>query len=265
MTEAQENFQRLMDIVDELREKCPWDRKQTKESIRHLTIEETYELSDTILQNDYKEMRNELGDLLMHTIFYASMAKDKGKFDMAGVLEEQISKLIRRHPHVYGDLIGASEDEINANWEKIKAEERRLKGEGRRSALAGVPQSLPSLIKAQRMQEKAANLGFDWEKEDQVWAKVQEEVGEMLAADSQEEKEEEMGDLLFALVNYCRFKKINAEDALAKASDKFKRRFAYIESQAWAQDRKLEEMDLEEMEGYWQAAKKEEKAGQKEA
>lgn len=259
MTEAQEKFHRLVEIVDELREKCPWDRKQTKESIRHLTIEETYELSDTILNNDYPEMKNELGDLLMHTIFYASMARDAGKFDIAGVLQEQIDKLIRRHPHVYGDMIGATEDEINANWERIKALERKMKGEERKSALAGVPESLPSLIKAQRMQEKAANLGFDWENEDQVWDKVQEEVGEMLAAETPEHQEEEMGDLLFALVNYCRFKKINAEDALAKASAKFYRRFNYIEEKAFDLNKKLESMSLEEMEGYWQEAKKEEK------
>lgn len=261
MTEAQEKFQRLVEIVDELRQKCPWDRKQTKESIRHLTIEETYELSDTILNNDYAEMRNELGDLLMHTIFYASMARDEGQFDISAVLQEQIDKLIRRHPHVYGDLIGATEEEINANWERIKALERKMKGEERKSALDGVPESLPSLIKAQRMQEKAANLGFDWDNEEQVWAKVQEEVGEMLAADTPEHQEEEMGDLFFALVNYCRFRKINAEDALAKASAKFRRRFKYIEDKSFEMDKKLQDMSLEEMEGYWQEAKKKEKNG----
>ncbi|MEO0897596.1 MAG: nucleoside triphosphate pyrophosphohydrolase [Bacteroidota bacterium] len=262
MTEAQEKFGRLMEIVDELRQKCPWDMKQTKESIRHLSIEEVYELSDTILQNDYPEMRNELGDLLMHTIFYASMARDEGEFDMAAVLQEQIEKLIRRHPHVYGDMVGATEEEINANWEKIKALERKMKGEERKSALDGVPQSLPSLIKAHRMQEKAANLGFDWEHEDQVWAKVQEEVGEFLAAETPEHQEEEMGDLLFALVNYCRFKKINPEDALAKASEKFRYRFGYIEDKALETHRKLEDMTLEQMEAYWQEAKRAKKAEQ---
>ncbi|MEO0638142.1 MAG: nucleoside triphosphate pyrophosphohydrolase [Bacteroidota bacterium] len=255
MTPTQEKFQQLVEIVDELRIKCPWDRKQTKESIRHLTIEETFELADAIIQNDYEEMKAELGDLLMHTIFYASMARDEGKFDMAEVLQEQIDKLVRRHPHVYGDMVGATEEEIKANWEQIKAKERAMKGESHKSVLDGVPDSMPALIKAQRMQDKAASFGFDWENGDQVWAKVQEEVAEFLAAETPDEKEAEMGDLLFSLVNYCRFAGINAEDALARTNTKFKTRFQFIEQHAHEQARTLNDMSLNEMEALWQEAK----------
>ncbi|MEO1450488.1 MAG: nucleoside triphosphate pyrophosphohydrolase [Bacteroidota bacterium] len=255
MTPAQTQFQRLMDIVDELRQKCPWDMKQTRESIRHLTIEETYELSDTILKADDEGMQEEIGDLVMHMIFYASMARDRGAFDMVQVLETQCEKLIRRHPHIYGDLVGATEAEINANWEVIKAQERAMKGETQRSALAGVPDSMPSLIQAHRMQEKASNLGFDWEKPEDVWAKVEEEIAEFQAAESPEEAESEMGDLFFALVNYCRHRGINAEDALAKANQKFKRRFQSVEQQAWADETELKELTLEQMDAYWDKAK----------
>ncbi|MEM7373421.1 MAG: nucleoside triphosphate pyrophosphohydrolase [Bacteroidota bacterium] len=258
MTENQVAFQRLVDIVAELRKKCPWDRKQTKESIRHLTIEETYELSDAILENDYAEMKVELGDLLMHTIFYASMAEEAGEFSLAEALQTQIDKLIRRHPHIYGDLQGASEAEIKANWEQIKAQERAEKGEDRRSALDGVPESLPSLIKAQRMQEKAANMGFDWQESEAVWEKVEEEIREFREAPTHEEQEAEMGDLLFALINYCRHKGINAEDALSKSSRKFKQRYHYIETQGWDKNKQVSDMSLEEMDRLWEEAKEKE-------
>jgi XTP/dITP diphosphohydrolase len=248
-------FQRLQEIVEELRQKCPWDRKQTKESIRHLTIEETYELADAILHNDYGEMKEELGDLLMHTIFYASMARDSGEFDLQQVLEAQIEKLVRRHPHIYGDLVGATEEEINANWEKIKARERAAKGIVKRSALDGVPDSMPSLIKAHRIQEKAANLGFDWEFSAGVLDKIQEEVAEIAAAPTPEEREAEMGDLLFTLVNYCRHIGINAEDALARSSAKFKSRFQAMEKITWKQDQEVSDLSLEELDGLWEQVK----------
>lgn len=258
INDNQAGFQRLVDIVAELREKCPWDRKQTKESIRHLTIEETYELSDAILKNDYEEMKVELGDLLMHTIFYAGMAEEAGEFTLAEALQTQIDKLIRRHPHIYGDLQGATEEEIKANWEQIKAKERAEKGDAKRSALDGVPESLPSLIKAQRMQEKAANMGFDWEHAEDVWKKVEEEIEEFQQADSPASREAEMGDLLFALVNYCRHSGINAEDALAKSSNKFKRRYQHLEIQGWKQDRQVSDMTFEEMDRLWEEAKSQE-------
>ncbi len=248
-------FSRLVAIVDELRQQCPWDRKQTKESIRHLTIEETYELSDAILANDYEEMEVELGDLLMHMIFYASMARDEGKFDMKKALETQIEKLIRRHPHIYGDMVGATEEEISANWERVKARERALKGDTRRSTLAGVPNSLPALIQAQRMQEKASGVGFDWDNADDVWNKVLEEMEEFELADTPEHKEEEMGDLLFALVNYCRHQGINPEDALARSNRKFKGRFQFIEQNAWQQDKQIDDLSMEEMDMLWEKAK----------
>ncbi|MEM9985178.1 MAG: nucleoside triphosphate pyrophosphohydrolase [Bacteroidota bacterium] len=250
---------RLMDIVDELRQKCPWDMKQTKESIRHLTIEETYELSDAILADDHEEMKVELGDLLMHLVFYASMARDAGKFDLREALEYQIAKLIRRHPHIYGDMVGASEDEINANWEKIKAQERASQGTTRRSALAGVPKSLPALIQAQRMQEKASGVGFDWDNADDVWDKVLEEMTEFELAEGHDRKEAEMGDLLFALVNYCRHQGINPEDALARTNRKFQYRFHYIEKTAWYEDKEIEDLSMEEMDRLWEEAKKDER------
>ncbi len=255
MSEATQLFQRLMDIVDELRQKCPWDMVQTKESIRHLTIEETYELVDAIVRNDYQEMNVELGDLLMHMIFYTSLARDDGHFDMADVLQTQINKLIRRHPHIYGNLQGASEEEIKDNWEKIKAEEKAEKGIRKISVLDGVPNQLPALIKAQRMQEKASSQGFDWHKKEQVWEKVQEEMVEFSRAKTPKEQQAEMGDLLFSLVNYCRFLGINADDALSATNHKFKNRFLHIEDRARESGRALADMDLDEMEKFWVEAK----------
>ncbi len=253
--DAQIAFQRLAEVVEELREKCPWDRKQTKESLRHLTIEETYELADAILQNDYQEIKTELGDLLLHILFYNSLAAEKGKFSLAEMIQAQIDKLIRRHPHVYSDLQGASEAEIKANWEQIKAKEKALNGSQQKLTLDGVPDNLPSIIKAYRMQEKAANVGFDWDKTEQVWDKVKEEIQEFETAPNPKEKEEEMGDLLFALINYCRHVGINPEDALSKTNRKFKHRFEYIERSAHSQNRTLTDMTLAEMEDYWQEAK----------
>ena len=255
MMQASERFQRLVEIVDELREKCPWDRVQTKESIRHLTIEETYELVDAIEKGDHAEMKVELGDLLMHTIFYASLARDDGQFTIAEVLDTQINKLIRRHPHIYGDLVGASEEQIRGNWEKIKAQEKADKGMKKISVLDGVPKHLPSLIKAQRMQEKAASMGFDWDNKEQVWEKVQEEMQEFAEARTQEEQIAEMGDLLFSLVNYCRFLGIKADDALAATNQKFRSRFQFVEEQAADAGKKVSELSLGEMEAHWQRAK----------
>ena len=255
MTEAQQSFLRLKEIVSELREKCPWDRKQTKESLRHLTIEETYELAEAILDDNYDEIKVELGDLMLHILFYASLAEDKGKFSIHDVLTSQVEKLIRRHPHVYGDMIGATEEEIHRNWEQIKAKEKAALGNKKASVLDGVPAHLPSLIKAQRMQEKAANMGFDWENGEQVWNKVEEELGEFKAAKTLEEQADEMGDLLFSLVNYCRFLGINAEDALSQTNRKFKRRFEYIEDAAYENNQQLSEMSLDEMEVLWEQAK----------
>lgn len=255
MSRATDNFQRLIDIVDELRQKCPWDMVQTKETIRHLTIEETYELVDAIVNDDYQEMKIELGDLLMHMIFYASLARDDNHFDIADVLETQINKLIRRHPHIYGNLQGASQEQIKGNWEKIKAEEKAEKGIKKISVLDGVPNQLPALIKAQRMQEKASSQGFDWDNKEQVWEKVQEEIQEFAEAKSTEEQAAEMGDLLFSLVNYCRFLGINADDALSRTNHKFKTRFQHVEDRARESGRKLSDLDLEEMDRYWEEAK----------
>jgi len=258
MTDAQKAFQRLNEIVFELREKCPWDRKQTKESLRHLTIEETYELADAVLGGDYEEIKEELGDLMLHLLFYSSLAEDKGKFNIQAVLESQIEKLIRRHPHVYGDMVGASEEQIKKNWEQIKAKERADAGIKKvQSVLDGVPDSMPSLIKAQRMQEKAAQMGFDWPNKEEVLDKIQEEIEEYRNADTPGDMEEEMGDILFSLVNYCRHAGINAEDALARTNRKFKNRYQYLERKAQAENRKASDLTLEEMELIWQEAKRE--------
>lgn len=256
MTEAQVSFQRLNEIVFELREKCPWDRKQTKESLRHLTIEETYELADAILEGDYEEIKVELGDLMLHLLFYASLAQDKGKFDIHQVLESQIEKLIRRHPHVYGDMVGASEEEIKKNWEAIKAQERAESGRDHfQSVLDGVPDSMPSLIKAHRMQEKAAQMGFDWTNTEEVLDKIQEEIIEFKEADNPTDKVDEMGDILFSLVNYCRHMGINAEDALAKSNQKFKDRYQHMEKVISKSDVKMPELSMEELDTYWEKAK----------
>ncbi len=244
-------FDRLLTIMDELRENCPWDKKQTMESLRHLTIEETYELSDAILENDLDEVKKELGDLILHMIFYSRIASEKKEFDVADVLNEISEKLIRRHPHIYGDLKVEDEEVVKENWEKIK-----LKEKGNRSVLGGVPKSLPALVKAMRIQEKARGVGFDWDNQDQVWDKVQEELNEFQSESDRERKMEEFGDLIFSLINYARFVDINPEEALERTNKKFIKRFQYLESESKKDGKQIGEMTLEEMDVYWEQAKK---------
>lgn len=246
-------FQRLLDIMDELREKCPWDKEQTFESLRHLTIEETYELSDAILEKDLDEVSKELGDLMLHIVFYAKLGEEAGKFDITKVLAGINEKLIRRHPHIFGDVKVATADDVKDNWERIKL------SEGRKSVLEGVPMSLPAMVKAYRIQDKARGVGFDWEHVGQVWDKVEEEIGELkyeLANENTPEKrEDEFGDLLFALINYSRFIDVNPETALERTNRKFIRRFQYLETEAAKEGRKLHEMTLAEMDVIWEKAK----------
>ena len=250
-------FEQLLNIMDELREKCPWDKKQTIESLRYLTIEETYELSDAILENDLEEVKKELGDLLMHIVFYAKVGSELNAFNIQDIIESISEKLIHRHPHIYGTVKADSAEAVSQNWEKIKM------GEGRTSVLSGVPKSLPAMIKAHRIQEKARGVGFDWEEASQVWAKVLEEQQEMLdeVNDGTDHRklEEEFGDYLFALVNYARFVEVNPEDALEHANRKFMRRFRFIEDKAKAAGKLIHEMSLEEMDAYWNQAKVEER------
>lgn len=245
-------FQRLLDIMDELREKCPWDSVQTYETLRCLTIEETFELSEAIIDKDYNDMCKELGDLMLHIVFYSKIASEEKKFDITQVLNQLCEKLIRRHPHIYGETQAQDAQQVHENWEKIK-----LQKEGNRSVLGGVPKSAPSMIKAYRIQEKANGVGFDWHNEAEVWDKVQEEMVELKQeVDNQSDKvEDELGDVLFALINYARFVKVNPDDALEKSNRKFIRRFQYIEDKAKENGRKLVDMTLEEMESYWQEAK----------
>jgi XTP/dITP diphosphohydrolase len=248
-------FDRLLTIMDQLRENCPWDMKQTLESLRHLTIEETYELSDAIMANDLLEIKKELGDILLHLAFYARIGEEQNAFTMAGVLNSLAEKLINRHPHIYGDAKAETEDEVKRNWEQIKLAE----GKGEKSVLAGVPQSLPSLIKAMRVQEKARGAGFDWDNPDDVWAKVQEELGEFyevaIADNDVEKTSDEFGDLLFSLVNFARFKNINPDEALERTNRKFIRRFTYLEDQVRAKGMALKDLTLAEMDVYWNQAK----------
>ncbi len=245
-------FQRLLDIMDELREKCPWDSVQTFDTLRCLTIEETFELSEAIVDKNYADMCKELGDLMLHIVFYAKVASEQKLFDITQVLNQLCEKLIRRHPHIYGDAQAQDAQAVHENWEKIK-----LQKEGNRSVLGGVPKSAPSMIKAYRIQEKANGVGFDWHDEKEVWDKVQEELSELRQeVDNQSDKvEDELGDVLFALINYARFIRINPDDALEKSNRKFIRRFQYIENQAKNAGRKLTDLSLEEMESFWQAAK----------
>ena len=247
-------FDRLLTIMDQLRNLCPWDKNQTIESIRHLTIEETYELSDAILDNDLVEVKKELGDLMLHMVFYAKMGEEKGAFDMADILNGIAEKLIYRHPHIYADEKVDDEKTVLENWEKLK-----LKEKGNKSVLGGVPKSLPALIKAQRIQEKARGVGFDWDKKSQVWDKVEEEIAEFKQeeqAGNKEKATEEFGDLLFSLINYARFNKINPEEALERTNKKFIKRFQHLEKASKADGKTLSEMTLEEMDTYWNAAKK---------
>ena len=244
-------FKRLLDIMDDLREKCPWDMKQTMESLRHLTIEETYELSDSILDNDLPEIKKELGDLMLHLVFYAKIGSEKNAFTMSDVLNGICEKLISRHPHIYGDLVLTDADEVKANWEKLKLKE------GNDSVLSGVPSSLPSLVKASRIQDKAKGVGFDWERKEQVWEKVEEEIHEFKeeVEKGSDKIEDEFGDVLFSLINYARFIDVNPDDALERTNKKFIKRFQYLESEAKKAGKELSSMSLDEMDVYWNKAK----------
>lgn len=269
-------FLRVLKIMDELRENCPWDKKQTIQSLRHLTIEETYELTDAILENDLEKIKKELGDILLHIVFYSRIASEKKSgstkfilseaeglttgFDIADVMNSLCEKLIIRHPHIYGDVKVKDENEVKQNWEKIKLREKdSMTDGGFKSALAGVPVSLPSVVKASRIQEKARAVGFDWEKPEQVWEKVQEEISELKTEvdkkSTKEKIEEEFGDVLFSLINYARFIDVNAEDALERTNKKFIKRFQYLESEASNAGKKLSEMSLAEMDVHWNKAK----------
>lgn len=251
--EAQESFSKLLTIMDELRSKCPWDKKQTNLSLKSNTIEEVYELAQAIEDNDYQEIKKELGDLLLHIVFYSKIGSESGEFDIKAVIDSLCEKLIRRHPHIYGEVKVENAEDVKKTWEQIKMTE------GRTSVFSGVPRALDSLIKAYRLQEKAAGVGFDWEKKEQVWEKVKEELQELEqeveGQNSQEKIEEEFGDVLFALINYARFLKIKPEHALEKTNRKFIKRFQYIEQVAQEKNKKLQEMSLEEMDIIWNNAK----------
>ncbi|UEG52093.1 nucleoside triphosphate pyrophosphohydrolase [Mucilaginibacter daejeonensis] len=252
------SFERLLHIMNDLRENCPWDKKQTLESLRHLTIEETYELSDAILSDDMDEIRKEIGDIMLHLVFYARIASETGAFGITEVLNGICDKLINRHPHIYSDTDANNEEEVKRNWEKIKLQE------GNRSVLGGVPASLPALVKASRIQEKARGIGFDWENKAQVWQKVEEEMQEFRDEFNAEDDtiidhdraESEFGDLMFSLINYARFININPEDALEKTNRKFIKRFQYMEQRAHENGQKLQDMTLAEMDVHWNEAKK---------
>ena len=251
MQEKLKAFERLLNIMDELREKCPWDRKQTLESLRHLTIEEVYELSDAIIEKDLDEIKKELGDIILHIVFYSKIGSEKGAFDITDVLNSVCEKLIHRHPHIYGDVKVESEEDVKANWEKLKLKE------GKKSVLEGVPKSLPPLVKASRIQDKARGVGFDWDNKDQVWEKVLEEIKEFKSEiDNHSPKAKgEFGDVIFSLVNYARFVGINPDDALEETNKKFIRRFQYLEKESVKDGKELSEMTLEEMDVYWNRAK----------
>lgn len=253
MEQKKDAFERLLNIMDELREQCPWDKKQTLESLRHLTIEEVYELGDAILDNNMDEIKKELGDVMLHMVFYARIASETQHFDIADVLNGICEKLISRHPHIYGDVTVKDEEEVKSNWEKLKLKE------GKKSVLEGVPRSLPAMVKAQRIQDKARGVGFDWDNEHQVWDKVQEELAEFKAeadkSDNQKKIEDEFGDVLFSLINYARFKGINPEDALERTNKKFIKRFQYLETESKKDGKVLGQMTLEEMDEYWNRAK----------
>ncbi|TNJ45708.1 nucleoside triphosphate pyrophosphohydrolase [Tamlana fucoidanivorans] len=246
-------FDRLLTIMDELRAQCPWDKKQTMETLRHLTIEETYELGDAILDHDLEEVKKELGDVLLHIVFYAKIGSETNDFDIADVCNEICEKLISRHPHIYGDVEVANEEDVKRNWESLKLKE------GKKSVLEGVPNSLPALVKANRIQEKVAGVGFDWEAPEQVFEKVEEELKELqteVALSNQDRMESEFGDVLFSMVNYARFLNINPENALERTNKKFSKRFQYLEEKAQALNKPLKDMTLAEMDVFWEEAKK---------
>ena len=245
-------FERLLDIMDDLREKCPWDRKQTFDSLRQNTIEETYELATAISRHDMNEISKELGDVLLHVVFYAKMGSETGDFDIADVCNRLCDKLVFRHPHVYGEAAAQNAEEVSKLWEQVKLKEKG----GNKTVLGGIPDSLPSIVKAYRIQDKVANVGFDWEKREDVWAKVKEEIAEF----EEDPSEAELGDVLFALINAARLYKLKPDNALEQTNLKFIRRFNYIESRAKEQGRDLKDMTLDEMEALWQEAKALERA-----
>lgn len=248
--EKMEAFGRLLDIMDDLRSQCPWDMKQTFETLRMLTIEETYELSDAILEKDLKGIQEELGDLMLHMVFYAKIGSETGDFDVASSLHSVCDKLIKRHPHIYGDIKVESEEDVKRNWEQIKL------SEGKKSVLSGVPNSMPAMVKAYRMQEKTAQVGFEWDKKEDVWAKVEEEIQEfkeVVGLADRDRVEDEFGDILFSLINYARYEGINPDNALERVNKKFKSRFEYIEAHA---TKPLKEMTLAEMDALWNEAKR---------
>ena len=248
-------FERLLNIMDDLRAKCPWDMKQTLESLRYLTIEETYELSDAILEKDYEELKGEIGDLMLHLVFYSKIASEQNHFDITDVLNGVCEKLVRRHPHIYGDVTVKDEEEVKRNWEQIK-----LKEKGRKTVLQGVPKSLPAMVKANRIQDKVKGVGFDWEHDHQVWDKVKEELTELEvevnSGASHDKIEGEFGDVLFSLINYARHIKVNPEDALERTNKKFINRFNYLEQKSNELGKNLDQMTLAEMDIYWEEAKK---------
>jgi XTP/dITP diphosphohydrolase len=246
-------YDRLLTIMDELREQCPWDKKQTIQTLRHLTIEETYELGDAILENDLNEVKKELGDLLLHIVFYARIGSETNDFDMADVANDICVKLISRHPHIYGDVKVADEEEVKQNWENLKLKE------GKKSVLEGVPKSLPAMVKANRIQDKVSGVGFDWEEPHQVFEKLKEELDELqheVTEENSDKIEQEFGDVLFSMINYARFLKIDPESALERTNKKFIKRFQYLENKAKTLGKTLKEMSLTEMDVYWNEAKK---------
>ncbi len=246
-------FDRLLTIMDELRDQCPWDKKQTMQSLRHLTIEETYELGDAILDNDLEEIKKELGDVLLHIVFYSKIGSETRNFDIADVCNSICDKLINRHPHIYGDVEVENEDDVKRNWENLKLKE------GKKSVLEGVPKSLPAVVKANRIQDKVAGVGFDWEKPEQVFEKVKEELNELqleINTENHDAMESEFGDVLFSMINYARFLKINPENALERTNKKFIKRFQYLEKQAKLINKELKDMSLEEMDVFWEESKK---------
>ena len=246
-------FDRLLTIMDELREQCPWDKKQTMETLRHLTIEETYELGDAILDKDLEEVKKELGDVLLHIVFYAKIGSETKDFYIADVCNSICDNLVNRHPHIYSDVVVENEEDVKRNWENLKLKE------GKSSVLEGVPKNLPALVKANRIQDKVAGVGFDWEKPEQVWAKVEEELKEFqdeVKAEDQEAMESEFGDVLFSMINYARFLNINPENALERTNKKFIKRFQYLEEKGKALNKDLKDMTLAEMDVFWEEAKK---------
>lgn len=250
--ELNESFQRLVTIMDELREKCPWDKKQTVQTLRQMTIEETFELADAITESDWKGIKEELGDLLLHIVFYAKIGTEQGQFSLQEVIDGISNKLVSRHPHIYGDVQVKDEEDVKRNWEKLKLKE------GKKSVLGGVPRSLPATVKAMRLQEKAKQVGFEWDTKEQVWDKVEEEIGELKEAielGEKEKVEEEFGDLVFSLVNYARFLQVDAENALERTNKKFIHRFTQMEEQALKQGKDLADMSLEEMDAIWNSIK----------